>query len=236
MKISIAVPTWECYGRGEEFLNDLLRTIEIQTFKDFEVIISDHSVDDNLLKSISQFKDRFKINYFKNKNDRGNGPSNTNNAIEKCSGEIIKIMFQDDFFYDDEALEKIYNCFNENENWLLCGSNHTNDDGHNFYWDLYPKWNPDIIKGKNTLGSPSALAFKNKIFKQVKFDTNLTMMMDCDFYYSIKKMYGEPIYLNDVLVSNRVHTNQISQQFYNNNYMKNMQKEINYCLTKHNHN
>lgn len=39
-KISIAIPTWETYGRGAEFLDDLLRTIEIQTFKDFEVVIS----------------------------------------------------------------------------------------------------------------------------------------------------------------------------------------------------
>ena len=31
------------------------------------------------------------------KNDRGNGPANTNNAIDKCSGDIIKVMFQDDF-------------------------------------------------------------------------------------------------------------------------------------------
>lgn len=42
-KISICIPTWECYGRGFEFINDLLRTIEIQTFKDFEVCISDRS-------------------------------------------------------------------------------------------------------------------------------------------------------------------------------------------------
>ena len=35
-------------------------------------------------------------------------PANTNKAISMCSGDIIKVMFQDDFFYDDEALEKIW--------------------------------------------------------------------------------------------------------------------------------
>ena len=46
MRMSIAIPTYEVKGRGVEFLNDLFRTIEIQTFKDFEVVVSDHSKDD----------------------------------------------------------------------------------------------------------------------------------------------------------------------------------------------
>lgn len=235
MKISIAIPTWEFQGKGKEFLDDLLRTIEIQSFKNFEVIISDHSVDNNLVEVVDHFKDKFKIVYFKNENNRGNGPSNTNAAVRKCSGEIIKIMFQDDFFYDDEALEKIYNSFKPDVNWLLCGSNHTNDDGYNFYWDLYPKWNIDVIKGVNSIGSPSSLAFRKEVFQKVTFDENLVMMMDCDFYYHLKEVYGDPIYYNDILVTNRVHPQQISQQLYNDsNYEEKLQKEINYCIQKYN--
>lgn len=235
MKISIAIPTWECYSRGQEFIGDLLRTIEIQTFRDFEVVISDHSVDNKLVEIVDKFKNKFEINYFKNNNDRGNSSSNTNTAINKCSGEIIKVMFQDDFFYDDEALEKIHNHFTEDVKWLLCGSNHTNDDGYNFYWDLYPKWNDDIIKGINTIGSPSVLSARREVFGKNKFDTNLVMMMDCDFYYNLKKTYGDPVYYNDVLVTNRVHEHQISQKFYSQKkYNENFQKEINYCLKKHN--
>ena len=41
MKMSIAIPTWESYGKGNEFLDDLFRTIEIQSFKDYEVVVSD---------------------------------------------------------------------------------------------------------------------------------------------------------------------------------------------------
>ena len=106
MKMSIAIPTWESYGKGNEFLDDLFRTIEIQSFKDYEVVVSDHSKNDDLVKVISKFQDKFNLLYVKNENDRGNGPANTNNAIDHCSGDIIKVMFQDDFFYDDEALEK----------------------------------------------------------------------------------------------------------------------------------
>ena len=80
---------------GNEFLDDLFRTLEIQTFQDFEVVVSDHSKDDKLVDVIDEFQHKFNILYVKNKNNRGNGPANTNNAIDKCSGDIIKVMFQD---------------------------------------------------------------------------------------------------------------------------------------------
>ena len=47
MRMSIAIPTWECHGRGGEFLDDLLRTIEIQSFKDFEWVVGNDGSDDN---------------------------------------------------------------------------------------------------------------------------------------------------------------------------------------------
>lgn len=234
MKISICIPTWEFYGNGDEFLDDLLRTIEIQTFKDYEVIISDHSNDNFLLKVIKNFEDKFNISYFENKVNQGNSPSNVNNAIKYCSGDIIKIMFQDDFFYDDEALEKINDKFDSDGAWLVCGSNHTNDHGNSFYWDLYPKWNSNLINGVNTIGSPSCLSVRRETFDKIKFDENLKMMMDCEYFYSMNELYGNPIYLNDVLITNRVHSGQISANFMSeSNHKEKIQDEINYCMKKH---
>ena len=91
MRLSIAIPTFEYKGKGAEFLDILFRTIEIQTFKDFEVVVSDHSKDEELVDVIDCFKSKFDIKYIKNKNHLGNGPANTNNAIRNCSGEIIKV-------------------------------------------------------------------------------------------------------------------------------------------------
>jgi len=229
MKVSIAIPTWESHGRGGEFLDDLFRTIEIQTFKDFEVCISDHSVNDDVLSVVNQFRDKFEIVFHRNTEHKGNSPANTNAAIDLCSGEIVKIMFQDDFFYDDESLEKIVAEFeNSDKSWLVNGCNHTKDDGHSFYWNFYPQWNDKILHGVNTISSPSVLSIKKEVFKKVKFDTSLVMMMDCDYYYNTREHFGDPIYYHDVLVSNRVHKNQISMR-----YDKNLQDEVNYCLKKY---
>ena len=72
MKLSIAIPAWESHDESVEFINDLLRTIEIQTFKDFEVCISDHSLNDEVMNG-KQFEDKFKIVYGKNSDNYGNG-------------------------------------------------------------------------------------------------------------------------------------------------------------------
>ena len=160
MKISIAVPTWESYSKGSEFIDDLLRTIEIQTFKDYEVCISDHSKDNEVLNKVKEFEDKINILYTRNEENRGNGPANTNKAIDMCSGDIIKVMFQDDFFYDDEALEKIHSEFeNSDKVWLVNGCNHTQDDGHSFYWEMYPQWNDKFLEGVNSISSPSCLLY-----------------------------------------------------------------------------
>jgi glycosyltransferase involved in cell wall biosynthesis len=229
-KMSIAIPTWETNGRGVEFLDDLLRTIEIQNFKDFEVVISDHSQNDDILIKCQEFNCKFDIKYFKNENNRGNSPANMNSAISKCSGEIIKIMFQDDFFYDDEALEKIYYALSDsNKMWLLNGTNHTSDHGNSFYWDLYPEFNDKLLMGVNTISSPSVVSFKRQ--SEIVFGETLVYFMDIDYYYGMQKKYGDPVFYNDILITNRVHENSISSNITNKEKM--MSIESKYCLQKY---
>ena len=193
--MSIAIPTWENNGRGAEFLEDLLSTIEIQTLTDYEVIVSDHS-EDNSVKNVVKFYEKkgMNIKHVRNTENRGNGPANTNAAIEQCTGEVVKVMFQDDFFYDDEALEKIYNALMESDSdWLVCGCNHTRSDGRDFYWTLMPTWNNELLKGVNSISSPSVMACKREKVSE-RFDENLSMKMDCEMYYRLDKLHGQPVY------------------------------------------
>jgi len=56
MKISIAIPCYEMHGRGTEMLQYSLNTIKKQVNSDFEVVISDHSKNDDIFNQIvSQF-------------------------------------------------------------------------------------------------------------------------------------------------------------------------------------
>lgn len=227
MKISICIPTYEYYGQGVEFLTKLFDTINTQTYRNFNVVISDHSVNSDIQILCDEYKHKFEIVYIKNNLNLGNGPYNTNNAIKNSDGDIIKIMFQDDFFVTNTALEKIVQSFiSKNSNWVVNGCNHTND-GVTFDREMIPHWNDLIYSGFNTISSPSVLSFKKNV--NCFFDENLVMLMDCEMYYQLYLKYGEPIIVSDILISNRIHKNQISS-LYNNN----IHEEISYIKNKHN--
>lgn len=228
MKISICIPTWEQYDRGVEFLRNNLERILTQTYKNFNVIISDHSKDDKIKLLCESYSDKLEIKYIKNETLLGNGPANTNNAIINADGDIIKIIFQDDFLYQDNSLEIIAKEFENTEcNWLVSGCNHTHDDGKNFSNFMVPYWNDNIATGTNTISSPSVLSFRNN--NPCLFDEELTMLMDCEMYYQLYIRYGLPKIITDCLITNRMHQHQISSL-----YNKDMWSEINHIKIKHN--
>ncbi len=235
MKISIAIPTWDYRGKGSEFINDLFRTIQIQSHKDFEVCISDHSKEDEVFKEVKQFENKFKIVYSKNDKNIGNGPANTNAALDLCTGDIIKVMFQDDFFYDTEALEKINYCFENNEQkWLVNGCNHTQDDGYNFFNEMYPRWNPQILEGVNTISSPSVVTMRKECIETVKFDEKIFRTMDCEFYFHMNSKFNLPYFLDDVLITNRIHPGSLTEEHTGRkDYEDFLRKEIKYSHNKH---
>ncbi len=227
-KISICIPTWEQNGYGPQYLSKLLETIKTQTHKNFEVIISDHSVSNVILDVVNKFSNLMTIIYVKNKENLGNSPFNTNNAIKHSNGEIIKIMFQDDFFFSDNSLEIISDKFISPEvMWVVNGCNHTDSDNTSFYKEMIPRWNDLIYKGVNTISSPSVLTFRKNT--NVFFDDKLIMLMDCEIYYNFYKKHGLPVIISDTLITNRIHKNQISK-----NYKLNINNEINYVKNKYN--
>lgn len=226
MKVSICIPTWEAGGHGVNLLSKLLDTIKVQTYKNFNVIISDHSKNDDIEKLVYNYKDLIDIKYIKFTVNYGNGPSNTNNSIINADGDIIKIMFQDDFFYDDKSIEKIVDSFKDiNVNWLVNGCNHS-DDGINVYRFMVPYWNDSIPFGNNTISSPSVLSFRKNV--DCLFDDNLVMFMDCEMYYQLYKKFGLPTIIEDPLITNCSHDHQISRNYKNNPMM-----EIMYIKQKH---
>lgn len=231
MKVSVAVPTFEYYGRGVEVLDDMLRTISYQSLKDVEVVVSDHSVNDDIESYCRLNEYDLNIKYVRNERGRGNPAVNTNNAIDHCSGEVIKIFQQDDFLYDTDALEKMYNLMSRSPNkWYACGAIHTRDDGHSFFNAMLPRWDSQIIKvpGYNYIGGVSVVSIKNDV--TTRFDPNVRMCLDVDFYYSLWVKYGKPIFHHDVLIANRVRDDNTLQSEISEDETE---KEFEYCHKKH---
>ena len=208
-KVSICIPTWEQHGVGRRYLEELIISIDKQTYRNFELVISDHSKNDEIEKFVDSL--RCPVVYSRNERKYGNGVANLNDALQMANGELIKIMFQDDLMFSPKCLESIVNNFTIGDQWMVCGCNHTQDDGTTFNRYFIPSWNDKIKKGENTISSPSVLTIRNKNIEF--FDENLTMMMDVEYYYRMYLKYGEPKILGDFLITNRQHPNQISNHY-----------------------
>ncbi len=226
-RFSICIPVWEQHGFGLQYLKDLIYSIQIQTFQNYEIVISDHSINNDIFDyCLKESKKDYTLRYFKYDENYGNGVANLNNTLKKAEGEIIKIMFQDDFMFTHKCLEALNKAFQDNNiNWAVCGCNHTRD-GIKFERPMVPSWNNYLLEGINTISSPSVLAFRNENIEL--FDQNLTMLMDVAYYHRLGERYGLPTILEDCLVTNRCHENQISSR-----YNRNLEEEINYCKEKY---
>lgn len=214
-------------GLGSSFLEHSFKILMSQTFKDFEVVVSDHSKTNEIKDLCNKYENHLDIKYFKNTEKIGSSSANLNNAIEKANGKLIKILFQDDFLYNKNSLREIVDFFDlEKDNWLVTACIHTND-GINFYRPFYPKYHDKIHIGKNTISSPSVLTIKNK--QPLKFDENLLWYMDTDYYKRCYEKFGEPKILNKINVVNRAGLHQmtnslITEKIKNNEYLYSLKK------------
>lgn len=237
-EISIAIPTYEMKGVGDQYLSELFDTIKDQDFKDFEVCISDHSQDNSILEVCGEYANYFTIQYYKNESHYGNGPANTNSAVEMCSGKITKLIFQDDLFIGKSSLSKIKKVFDtESCNWCFNGFAHTTN-GIEHFRPMIPEWTDMMLEGRNLLGGPSCVSFLTEKFE--RFDEKLQLLMDTDFYHRMRYHHGIPSIIQDYLISNREHTHRVSSS--NVQYNKVIEhpegswvvneEELNYVLEK----
>jgi glycosyltransferase involved in cell wall biosynthesis len=200
---SITIPTWGINGRGVEYLDHSLNIIAQQTFTDFEVIISDHSEDQDIENLCNHWKSIISISYFRNEIGRGKIGPNINNAIRKSNGQFIKMLFQDDFLYDVDSLQIIYDSIlqNENKDWFITGCVHTNDCV-TMYDKMIPRYHDRIYAGINTISCPTVLTVRNRNDLPL-FDESLNWLIDVEYYKRLFDRYGYPVVIENICAVNR---------------------------------
>ena len=111
-------------GKAKELLSRSFDVLKKQTFKDFEVIISDNSEDD-VIENFCKNYQSLNIKYFKN--PRKGISKNTNEAMKKAKGKLIKILYMDDYLINENSLQNIVDNFKGH--WLVTGCAHDNGKG-----------------------------------------------------------------------------------------------------------
>jgi hypothetical protein len=167
-KVSIVIP-FHWMDNWPFFLTRCLQSIQEQTFTDYEVVLINHSTM----------------------------PATSNRVIESATGELVKILYLDDYLAHPQALQRIVDNFGKDDMWLATACAHRR--GEELPHSLHlPEWNDEMSTGKNTIGSPSVITLRNE--GRLLFDENLSWLLDADLYARYYQTYGKPKLISDLNV------------------------------------
>ncbi|HOU76468.1 MAG TPA: glycosyltransferase [Candidatus Dojkabacteria bacterium] len=221
--ISIVIPLYEKSARIIPLLSATLTRINLQTYRDSEIIIYDTTDAEDLTKQIENIKE-LKIRYIKNP-ILCNMATNLNLAFKEATREIIHINHIDTYFLYNSSLEKVLNNFDKRKGWLTSGYTHTRD-GLGLFKPQVPKWNNEIYIN-NTIGTSSCLYFLKENCPSM--DENLDIFADCEYYYQLFKQYGEPKILEDIIFGQLLWENPDKKD----DTQEDINKEIQYIVNKY---
>lgn len=213
--ISICIPS---YKRVEHLIN-LLDSIAIQNFRDFEVVLTDDSPTDEVKAICLKYVDKLPLHYFKNESTLGT-PENWNESIRKASGEWIKIMHDDDWFSNADSLESFAIAARENSDAFIFSSFINFQFSDNTSQQVSPssfrlrklKQDPVILLSRNCIGVPSVTMYKKEM--GIQYDPTMKWLVDIDFY--IRLLEQQPFkHIDKPLINVGFSENQLTTMFHN---------------------
>lgn len=200
--ISICIPAYKNIG----FLKRLLDSVAIQTFRNFEVVVTDDSPDHEIKDLCETYNRQFPIRFFSNKPPLGS-PENWNEAIRRSEGEWIKIMHDDDWFADEDSLEEFVRAIGRNPDASFIFSAYRDiflngNRSRDMYlspgrYKAFLK-NRTVLFARNIVGPPSVILYKKE--GNIFFDRTIKWVVDIDFY--IQYLRGrKSAYIGKILIN-----------------------------------
>ena len=215
--ISICIPTYKRAG----LFAKLLESIAIQSFKDFEIIITDNSPDDAIELVAKKFQSKLPLQYIRN--EPAISPAqNCNKAMALATAPWIKLMHDDDWFASPNALQLFADAaINSGKDFIFCASNHVQLDSN--------KSEPEKLEGKrlemfidshyslfylNLVGHPSVVMHKKD--SSITYDEQFNWVQDIDFYLRYHAARGAFEYIPETIVNIGKGSTQESNKYYKN--------------------
>jgi glycosyltransferase involved in cell wall biosynthesis len=198
-KVSIITPT---YNQGE-FVEDAIRSVVSQTYKNIEFIIIDNNSTDNTEEIVRKYIGKHNIKYIR-ENDSGQAEA-INKGLDMSEGQIVCWLNSDDYFYDENVIAKVVNIFkgkkdidiifgigffSENHGKIINSKTINRKLLKNKYWDyLYQILQPSTFWKKN----------------QLRLNPKYNYVLDWDYFRRMLKMGFRYYYSNEYFSVYRKH-------------------------------
>ena len=214
IKVSICIPAY----KQVDYLQRLLDSLLIQTFTDFEVVITDDSPDNAVEVLVQGYLSRLPIRYYRNQPSRGM-PGNWNTALDLARGAYIKIMHDDDWFAKPEALGKLVQALDDNPavdfaysayyNFYIGSGNKKLMASPAYFRKAFTQ-DPVNILHDNLVGPPSVVIHRNK--PAYRYDEKVRWTVDVDFYIRLLQQQPGFVYIADTLLYVGMGKEQITEE------------------------
>ena len=219
MKISVAFIVYN----GAQYLRPQLDSILAQTHGVDEIIISDDASSDNTKEILEEYKNKHSNLFFIHYNNQNIGPTkNIEKAIQACTGELILLSDQDDY-WETNKVDTVVKWFKQNPlmngvftNGTIMNSNEILDNKYEL-WDVmsFPykaiKNGEDLKLYINTVENSvtgAALAIRNNLpFLKQPFPVIKHLVHDRWLAINLAETNSLDI-LNDKLIRYRIHSAQ----------------------------
>ncbi len=210
--ISICIPTYE----RVEYLKRLLESIRIQTFKNFEVIITDDSKSSVIESFIKEYTPEFPLQFHKNTPSLGTS-KNMVEGMKFARSQWIKLVLDDDWFTDENSLE-IIAAHTQEDNKIIYSGFITFEEETGKREDRtlsktqFSKLlkNPYLLMSDNIIGVPSVLMFRKN--ENLLFDERLNWLTDIECYVRwINEYKNKNIYISKPLITVSYNASQLTR-------------------------
>jgi glycosyltransferase involved in cell wall biosynthesis len=208
--ISICIPAY----KRVHYLKRLLDSISIQTYRYFEVVISDDSNDDSVEILLKDYENKFPLRYYRNKPSLGT-PANWNFAITKATGEWIKLIHDDDWFTTNDALSIFADHTKKGNKFIFSAYTNVFEEGKSETVFMLSSWKqkilkePNVLLAKNVVGPPSVTLIHKSILQ--RYDERLKWRVDMEYYLRLLQQERSYTYINKPLVNVGISESQVTQ-------------------------
>lgn len=204
---SILITSYECHGYGVQFIKENMEAIISQEYRPIQVVISDHSKNDDIENVISAMDTSgVEVIYKRYEEHYGNPCHNWNNALLYATGDYIHYLALDDRLYDKKSVMTIVNYAEKNKESRWFATAHITEPENTKF---IPRWNDNILI-KNTISGPSAIVIR-KDLRHIRLDPAFIYNLDLDWYYRLYKEAGVPNCIGDPCWINRCGPHQLTR-------------------------
>jgi len=184
--VSVVIPT---YNRAE-IIGRAIRSVQAQTFEDWELIVVDDASEDETEEVVAAFEDT-RIRYIQHVENRG-GAAARNTGIRNSRGEYIAFLDSDDEWLPQklEGQIRVFEKASESVGLVYTGMIRKKDEYTKRKPPVYSGWIEEKLYLENVIGSCSVGVIKSNVTNEVGyFDKKLDSAQDKDYWLRVSKVF-----------------------------------------------